>query len=111
MLARKSSLRLIQRVRNEIDGFVPENCPDIPENLHFDREKNLFLLYESGVLEEGRFSIWSHKFKRDHMIRDFVILVDGSFKMGPSGYYQMVTFHANIFNRFYLPTLLYTFNK
>lgn len=98
---RSSLVNTIRRERNKDVGFLKGEVDDIPEKLKIDRKGNLFLRYDSGYNSKGRFLIFMSEFKRELAIKSTIFTLDGTFKVTPSGFYQMLTIHTFILGRTY----------
>ena len=76
-------------------------CADIPTRLLNDRRNDLFLLFDSGLTSESRFIIFSSKKKQEMFDERTPLIIDGTFKIVPSGFFQLMTVIGKHFNRFY----------
>lgn len=95
----KSIVDNINRKRNKILGFVPSQIYDIPDNLKYDKKGNIFLRFDSGINDDNRYIIFFAKFKELRLQESKLILIDGTFKSCPSGFYQLVTIHGYILDK------------
>ena len=89
----------ITRKRNKELGFVAVEKQDIPEALRYDHEKNLFLRYDSGYNDDDRFIIFFSAYKENFAAKIKIWQIDGTFKVAPSGFYQLLTLQGKILGK------------
>ncbi len=92
----------IKKERNKIEKYLPKKFSDIPEQLKLDKDGDFFLRYDSGPLDKNRYIIFFYEFKKFMFFEDCeTILIDGTFKIVPFGFYQMIVFHTIFLGRTY----------
>lgn len=101
----------ITRVRNKCIGFVKSEILDIPNVLKFDLHGDLFCQYDSGVKNNSRYVILFSSFKQSIIHNVKVILVDGTFRTAPHGFYQVVVIHGCVLGKYYPLVYILMTNK
>lgn len=105
----KSVVDKIAKVRNRNGIFTVGMNADIPPELHHDLRNNLFFRFDSGVNDTDRIVIFSSEFKKNYIEKSTILLMDGTFKTTPAGFYQILTIHGYFFGRSF--PLFYIFMK
>lgn len=97
----KSLKQTIRRARNVNLNQTKDICSDIPEVLKNDSRGNLFLRFDSGIQDNNRFLIFTTKFKEQFISKIETIVIDGTFRSAPPGFFQLIVVHGFIFNSYY----------
>ena len=80
---------------------MSETCPEIPLELTLDYSEQPFIIYDSGFDTTPRIVIFAHIFKKEKFNPRSALLIDGTFKIVPRSFYQLLTIHTIFLNRFY----------
>lgn len=89
----------ITKIRNMSYGVFNAESLDIPESLHKDLQGNVFFRFDSGVQDKSRIIIFSSEFKKKYFLQSEVLLIDGTFKIAPQGFLQVLTIQSLLFGR------------
>lgn len=89
----------IRRIRNNILNYTPGVHQDIPESLKIDGKGNLFLRYDSGYSNSDRIVIFSSEYKTHYFSKIDALVIDGTFRSAPQGFYQILVIHGCLFGR------------
>lgn len=92
----------IRKTRNKMINFQPKIFNDIPDNLKNDDDGNLFLRYDSGCDDNYRYLIFYSEFKSQIFFdKCDTILIDGTFKVAPYMFYQLIVLHGHFLGKSY----------
>ena len=87
--------RLIELVKS---NFSFENLSDIPNEIKNTFDGMPFLIHDSVIENNGRIIVFSTDSNLIHLSNSDVWLIDGTFKVVPNGFEQLVTMQARIRN-------------
>jgi hypothetical protein len=82
---------VFEKKRRFLKNFVPKSAYEIPNSIKFDLEGNLFVRLDTGDKEFGRIVIMMTKYKENLLDRVSIFVIDGTFKIVPHGFYQLLT--------------------
>lgn len=107
----KTIKNTINIVRNKKIGFVKEGDVDVPITLRNDYHGNLFLRFDSNLEDENRFIVLASHFKEQFFPNAKIFLIDGTFKIAPHGFAQIVSIHSYLLGKYYPFVTLLMKNK
>ncbi|KAM0675707.1 hypothetical protein COBT_004270, partial [Conglomerata obtusa] len=81
----------ITKIRNMSYAVFNAESLDITESLHKDLQGNVFFRFDSGVQDKSRIIKISAEFKKKYFLQSEVLLIDGTFKIAPQGFLQVLT--------------------
>lgn len=91
--------KLINRERSKQLDFQIKKFNDIPNFLHYDSKGNKFLLHDSGYDDPNRIIIFYSSNKQKYVVKAETWIIDGTFKVSPGDFYQLLTIHIFIFSK------------
>lgn len=91
----------IRKKRNKKNKTCSISYEDFPDSIKTDHNGNPFLIFDSGVESDNRFVIFSYNFKKKFIEKSKNLLIDGTFRSTPPGFYQILTIYGELFGRFY----------
>jgi MULE transposase domain len=92
-------LDAVRRARNKVLGHSSQVIKDIPDVLKRDDKGNLFMRYDSGFGDKNRIIIFIAEQKISYLSKVDTLVIDGTFKSCPQGFYQVVVIHGYIFEK------------
>lgn len=90
----RSLVKVINRSRRTETGACGVLINDIPDVLRYDEEGKPFLKEDTGYSDENRIIVFSHDFKKMFAEQCEVLIVDGTFKSCPTGFFQVLVIHG-----------------
>lgn len=97
----KVSRDMIQRIRRKYRQYFDPLVEDIPNAYKLDLQGNRFLLYDSGIYDKTRIIIFSSKYKQKLLKYGTIFAIDGTFKIAPSDFNQILTIHFLVLGSFH----------
>ena len=90
----------INRARNK-ENIGSIEFTDLPMTLRYTLRNELFLLHDSGFLDQKRFLLFSTDQNMRTLARCKTLNVDGTFSSIPKGFYQLLSIFGTIYGRSY----------
>ncbi|KAG0437106.1 hypothetical protein DMUE_3879 [Dictyocoela muelleri] len=81
-------------------GIKVSSPDDIPKSLKFFKDER-FLRYDTGYDDTNRILIFFSEYKKTLAKNIKICLIDGTFKVVPHGFYQLLTIQGLILNKFF----------
>ena len=97
----KSMKDMVTKSRNKAMVTIRPEDEDIPDVLRYTFTGDLFLHHDSGIYDSERFVLLGSKFQLDSLKRCKTWLIDGTFKMAPSSFTQLISIHGFIVAKSY----------
>ncbi|KAG0440133.1 hypothetical protein DMUE_1964 [Dictyocoela muelleri] len=86
-----------KRKKNKNNNYQPKNFNDIPDNLKYDNNGDLFLAFDSGI-EKLIGLLFFSNYKKKFIFKDLKFLImDGTFRIALSNFYQCLVMHTVFF--------------